>query len=106
MTNIPSAMNRAGLFFIGDIQEQFYSGRKSDDTGLNVRTGRLRSSWFPMVLTQGSDTVLQVNTDVKYARVHEDGSFKNNLPARTNVIVEWETSGKKLIEEELRAAMR
>lgn len=98
LTEIQPAMNRGGLFFIGMIQEKWYSGRRGDDTGLNVRTGRLRESWFPMVQAVGNDTVLQVNTDVNYAKKHEKGI---NTPKRTDIEKDWETEGKKMIRDEI-----
>ena len=103
---VPSAMNRAGLYFIGEIQEEFYSGRKDDDTGLNVITNRLRDSWFPMVMGQGTDTILNVITDVKYAKVHEDGSESRNLPARTDVVNTWENKGLKMVKDEVMKVLR
>jgi len=100
MTKVPMAMKRGGLFFIGDIQLKWYSGRRGEE-GLNVQSGRLRDSWFPDVFVQGLDTVLNVNTDVVYARPWEFGREDIDVDKRTDVIGDWETEGLEILRKEV-----
>lgn len=52
-----------------------------------LRTGTLRDSWTFRVETVGNKVVLWVGTTVPYARAHELGSPKRNLPVRQQVVV-------------------
>jgi len=98
---VPQAMQRGGLFFIADIQEKWYTGRKGNDMGLNIGEERLRESWFPDVIVQGTETIVRVINDVIYGRVHEFGSPKQNIPKRTDVVKDWENEGRDILKKEI-----
>lgn len=62
-------MNRGSLKFIGHIQVSQMSGRP----GLRARSGRLRGSWFPKTTYSDGDIRSRIGTNVKYAKIHQDG---------------------------------
>jgi hypothetical protein len=84
-------------------REEDLSGRKADDTGLNIRTGKLKGS----IQSNGSATNLEdgtliaevFNQDAKYWAFHEDGSGYN--PKRLDFARRFETEGMDLIETEV-----
>lgn len=82
---VAAAWSLESQFFIGDIQENWYSGRKAGDKGLNVRSDLLRSSWNSDVMDTGNDVVLKLNNPTPYGVDHEKGVPSRNLPKRTDV---------------------
>jgi hypothetical protein len=82
---VAAAWSLESQFFIGDIQENWYSGRKAGDKGLNVRSNLLRSSWNSDVMDTGNDVILKLNNPTPYGKVHEEGDSSKNIPKRTSV---------------------
>jgi len=68
---------QAGLEFITHIQERWYSGRRNDDTGLYIGTGRARASWFPKTtITNNNEVETTISTSATYLKDHEFGKGK------------------------------
>lgn len=81
LSMLQKGFQRAGQFFIAKIQEEQMTGRP----GLNVRTGNLRRSWWPLTYSEGDDLIGKVFTDVKYARIHQTGG-DIAIPARERTL--------------------
>ncbi len=126
---LESAFNRAGLYFIGQIQERWYSGRKEDDTGLYVHTNGARDGWFPKTeVGADGEITTTVTNNRPYAKDHEFGkgtlegvkasppkkekiNVKNilnipNLPQRTFVRQDFNSIGKKIFITEAEKAIK
>ncbi len=86
---IKSAIRMEAGLFAKDLEsrakKQYLSGRIGGDVGLNVVTGRLRSSIRGMVINAEDGVEITLGTDVPYAKWHEqpDGMPKPaKLPRR------------------------
>lgn len=126
---LESAFNKAGLYFIGQIQERWYSGRKEDDTGLYVHTNGARDGWFPKTeISADGEITTTITNNRPYAKDHEFGkgtlkgvkasppkkekiNAKNNidipnLPQRTFVRKDFDSIGKKIFVAEAEKAIK
>lgn len=82
---VKSAWNRAGLLFIAETVKTQMSGRVSPNYGLNVQHGQLRRSWYPLTEITGHDVSARIQTDSKYARIHQYGGIVKH-PARERLL--------------------
>lgn len=90
--------------FLQEIRSKWYSGRRGDDTGLNQDTRDLYRNWFSEVTDlrtiDRGEIALRLRNAMRYAKFHEFGSEKNNLPKRTFVTEDLKGElGKQLFTE-------
>lgn len=116
---IASDYRKADVEFISDLETGFaqasqniaesfkrnqLSGRKSDDTGLNVKRDVLRQSIKGSGMRDGMTIVGMVtNSMATYWEYHQDGTLK--LPKRLFFYEEFETTGEKAYTSVVEMAM-
>lgn len=88
------------LFEAKIVKEQM-SGRKSPGFGLNVITGTLRRSWIVTQMDIITDFIVTLGTTTIYARTHQFGDIKRNIPKRLHVLEDFKVSGSSLIRESM-----
>jgi hypothetical protein len=70
------AMRKGMLYFKGQIEKDFYSGRKSSNLGLNRHTSGLVRGWHissTMTGRGGLNTSVKLSNSEKYGLIHEKG---------------------------------
>lgn len=93
--------------FLEKTIEEHYTGRKSDNTGLNQDTTDLWGKWLSKVRDLGDNVSARISTTVKYASVHEFGSSKKNIPKRSDVTGDMESGfGRRLFVEAGKKALK
>jgi hypothetical protein len=91
--------------FIARIRGKWYSGRRADDTGLNVRTGFLRRSWQPVIKEEALNILAVIRSGARYGLYHEEGTEK--LPKRTFIKEDMKGRlGTKLFTQAVKEALK
>ena len=73
---LKQGLNLGMMRFMGHIQLQQMTGRKSPGFGLNVRTGHLRGSWYTKIINDsGNEYGVILSTRSKYAAIHQFGGI-------------------------------
>ena len=103
-TQIEKATRDGVRFFMGKVQKEQYSGRKSAEFGLNVRTGLLRRAWrvWSFGSIRGGNFAVKMVNNVIYGRIHQVGGWAGKdkrayIPKRTYVPEDFQKSGKNIV---------
>lgn len=97
------AMKRGMHLWQTELIKEQMSGRVFPLFGLNRKTGNLARSW--RVVQNKTDSVIS-GTTTSYAKTHQFGDDRKHIPKRLYVIEDFQTSGAKIIMDEVNAAMK
>ena len=88
----------------GNLLKDQLSGRKADDTGLNIKTGTLYDSIHSMVDIEDAKITADVyNTGAQYWEYHQEGAGHN--PKRLFFDEYFEAQGLQMYEEAMEEAL-
>ena len=101
-----SGMVKGMRFYEAKFVKEQLSGRKSASFGHNRITGTLARSWRTTVKDAGRDFVVTLATSTIYARTHQFGDPKRNIPKRLRILEDFRESGLSLITESISDELR
>ena len=83
LEDVQTRLNRAELFFIGDIQKNQMTGHfgPGGTLGTRVVTGMLRRNWFQKTIIINKKIKALVWTTTPYAPLHEEGGLVRKTSA-------------------------
>jgi len=101
--NVARGFARVDDKIVNQFRDEQLSGRKGDDTGLNIRTGRLHDSIKSLVeVAEAEITGVIFNTDAPYWKYHQYGEGHN--PKRLGFDEYFEDQGLQAYTEAVESA--